>query len=160
MTSLRDLAKNGRLGAVYFTMHAERVKEILGAPCETGGGSNKYKWENIWLYGDVELGFERESRELWHIAIPFYSEGTPTPRSGSISNFDPWIFRQGLLLEEFLSECNAEGIKVKELTKSLSMDEAVKVFLTEGGMHLVFEGSDSTQEYCLGKLVASEIELV
>ena len=63
MIRLQSLAKTGKLGRVSITMHADRVKELLGEPDYTGGGSRNYPWENIWRYGDLELGFDASSRE-------------------------------------------------------------------------------------------------
>ncbi|WP_444943097.1 hypothetical protein ACJJIK_13865 [Microbulbifer sp. ZKSA006] len=155
MISLKDLSEKGMLGEVYITMHSDRVKELIGEPDYTAGGSRKHKWENIWQYGDLELGFDQVTRELCHIAIDFWGEDR-MPEQGEALGFDPWIFKSSLPLNDFLAECRTENIEIIELEEPSS--ENSREFVTEGGMHLIFGETDLGQQEALIKLVVSEYE--
>lgn len=151
MINLKDLVKYGNLGAVYITMHAERVKELMGKPDFTGGGSNKYQWENIWRYGDLELGFEQGSKELFYIAINFWSEHRNVEQGENLK-FDPWVLKGGLGINDFLKSCEKEKIECQELIPPRNVE--CREFITKGGMHLIFENGKNTEG--LTKVLVSE----
>ena len=152
MIRLKSLAKTGKLGSVRITMHANRVQALLGKPDYTGGGSRKYPWENIWRYGDLELGFDASSRELAHIAINFWGE-TKNPEQGEHLSYDPWIVRGALPVEDFIDSCTKEGIAVRELEEP--WNEGAREFVTAGGMHLIFGETDEGNLLGLVKFVVS-----
>jgi len=56
--SLNTLLRTGRLGELRRGMTQEEVRAMLGEPDAVGGGSRKYPYPSIFLYGTVELNFD------------------------------------------------------------------------------------------------------
>lgn len=151
--SLRQLAKNGFFGRVTFGMSEAEVEAELGEADFTGGGSRKYR-DNLWRYGDLELGFIQSEYMLFHIAINFWGEAkTPVPPEKL--DYDPWILRGGLPIEAFISECERQEIEFEELIPPWNDD--CREFITEGGMHFIFQVKSDLDEEVPGltKCVAS-----
>ncbi|MEP1741112.1 MAG: hypothetical protein ABJI60_00250 [Kangiellaceae bacterium] len=141
MHSLKELAKDGMLGKVYITMHAERVAELLGEPDYKGGGSRKHKWENIFRYGSFELGFEIKSRELNYFAINFAQEF----EKAKALEYDLWILSPNLRSSEFESLCKSQEVEFKQFDEP--WNEGCIEYLTEGGMHLCFDENDRLTKF-------------
>ena len=139
MINFKQLAKEGKLGEVYITMHADRVIELFGKPDFTGGASNKHRWDNIWRYGDLELGFEHTNKLLFHFAVNFIGEEIE-PEQGENLKFDSWVIKRGLTPAVFISECKKEGIEIRELNTPWNHD--CIEYVTEGGMTVIFDADD------------------
>jgi len=155
--SLRELAKSGCFGSVSFEMTEAEVEERLGKADVTGGGSSEWR-DNIWRYGDLEFGFVQPEYELFCIGINFWGE-FKIPSQGDELEFDPWIVRGGLPLEEFLSECNLCSIEISE--KRDSLNENCREVITEGGMHAFFVTERELENDFLGltKIVSTKLQI-
>lgn len=56
-------------------MSDSEVRLKFGEPTDTGGGSRKYKWRNIWRYGDnIEVIFSPKEHVVVMILINFYGD--------------------------------------------------------------------------------------
>lgn len=141
MINLKELAKNGTLGEVYITMHADRVVELIGEPDFAGGGSRKQKWDSIYRYGSLELGFEANSKELNYIAINFAQEF----ESPKHFEYDSWVLSSELASGEFITACEFQEIEFKMLDEA--WNEGCKEYLTDGGMHLCFDEEDKLVKF-------------
>lgn len=60
----------------------EQVEKQLGQPDGKGNTSRKYPWPNIYLYGSVEVVFNRKTRRVCHIF--------DDPDKGGTTGLDLW----------------------------------------------------------------------
>lgn len=157
--SLLTLAKSGHFGGAHFGMNQDEVIKLLGKPDYTGGGSRRHA-DNLWKYGDIELGFIVPELTLFHIAITFWGEDR-LPEQGNNLSYDPWIIKGGLDIQTFTKACAEHDIQHKELIPP--WNEGCREFTTlfdnneTGGMHLLFQDEKEYDEQALGlyKFVAT-----
>lgn len=157
--SLLTLAKSGYFGGVRFGMSQEKVREILGNPDDTGGASRRHP-DNLWKYGDIELGFSIPDLQLFHIAINFWGEAIE-PEQGKQLRYDTWVIRGGLDIETFTQACYKHNIQFKELLPP--WNDGCREFTTLfdknniGSMHLIFADKKEYEGQTVGlfKIVAS-----
>ncbi len=152
MYHFKSLAREGELGPIYLTMQSERVLEIIGEPDFRGGQSNRYKWGNVWRYGDLEFVFENDNRCLAHITVNF-SVIDNEMEQGLNFRFDPWIFKSTLTLPLFIEEMKNEKVGVLERKKS--WNEGCIEILTEGEMLLIFGRDNKLCKLCVSEHVDS-----
>ncbi len=107
--SLKDFAATGVFGPVVFGCTRTALEAVLGEPEATGGQSRKHRRPNIWKYGDVEFYFTRPGGELDMIHIDhFFGQGR-VPQGWGRLRIDPWVIREGLARETFLSAVEKAG---------------------------------------------------
>src|SRR5687768_9296894 len=96
--SLREFLDTGAFGPVKLGMSHVQVEDILGPPESTGGTSRRFKTPVIWLYGDIELHFERDNGRLGNLNL-IYLDHFDVPSGGQAIDLDPWIIQGGMSLE-------------------------------------------------------------
>lgn len=108
--NLQELTRRGRLGPIVLGMQDDVVRQALGEPDDIGGISRKYRRGNLWLFGDLELGFEPKLRQLLHLSINFAGGRLDRPTGGPAMELDPWVFHGGLSPDAYTTALNGAGI--------------------------------------------------
>ncbi|MDM8551513.1 hypothetical protein QUF72_15610 [Desulfobacterales bacterium HSG2] len=152
--TLKDLAVKGGFGKAALGMPQNSVRTILGDPDLAGSVSQRYKKPNIWRYGDLELGFSRPDYTLSYFAVNYYWCNYSTPKSGKKLKFDPWILVGKLQPDEFVAAMKRERVENLEVEKPWNED--CREFVTELGMHIIFQMQGEDREHIgLHKFVVS-----
>lgn len=109
-----EFLTHGKIGVIVLGMNANTVKEVLGEPDNVGGESRKYKWPNIWLYGDFQLIFDKVERKLNMIVVEFDCGNEPIS-GGHAFKLTPVFIRKGLSTEDIMTFLSSEGIDFQEV---------------------------------------------
>jgi hypothetical protein len=112
--SLRDFILTGKLGSLCVGMTQENVRSVMGEPHDTESTSRKYKRPIFWVYGDLEIYFNRED---WTVTGLLFNTHTKSPvptLSHKDFPLDPWIFRVGITWEEVKEGLERENISYQE----------------------------------------------
>jgi len=133
--SLKHLLRACELGRVRLGMHEGEVAALLGTPDAVGGTSRKYRKPSLWVYGDVELFFDRQTRRLRLMVINFWEPKIPS--GGEAINLDPWVIRGGLPFSGLTRALDREGIEYRETepvnfgTRQLSVGSRITLIFNE-----------------------------
>jgi hypothetical protein len=106
--SLKEFLRSGQLGRISLGMHEDEVISILGKADAYGGSTRKYPEPSLFVYGDIELFYQYDTRLLTTIVINFW-EPRPPVGVGSIE-LAPWVIKGGLQAEELIAFLQEEGI--------------------------------------------------
>ena len=111
--NLKDFLQTLTLGRIHLGLRENDVSAILGEPDCVGGASRKYRRPSIWKYGDIELFFDYQTRQICLISIYFLEDGYPS--GGAAIQLDPWIIKGGLRPHELIPQLDKEGIDYSEV---------------------------------------------
>jgi hypothetical protein len=106
--SLKEFLRTGQLGRVCLGMHENEVLSILGKADAFGGSTRKYRKPSLFVYGDVELIYQYNTRLLTTIVINLWEPRLPSG-VGRIE-LDAWIIKGGLQAEALIVLLDEEGI--------------------------------------------------
>lgn len=129
--NLKDFPQTLKLGRIYLGLHENDVAAILGEADCLGGTSRKYPRPVILKYGDIELIFDNQMRQVSSILINFWEDGYPS--GGAAIQLDPWIIKGGLLPDELILQLDNEGIDYCEVepinlgTRQLLVNSAITI---------------------------------
>ena len=147
IVSLKEFLRTGDLGPVRLGMREDEVFALFGSPNDKGLTSRRRKKPCLWLYGDIELIFDREAWTLRMVNCEFHEPGPP--RGGPGIELDPWIIVRRLSPVHFQEECRRERIPLLTLD---SVNEGAVEFSVGPGVHLIFapDVGDSDQPGSIG----------
>ena len=143
--SLRHFLRTGELAGIHLGLHEDEVAELLGKPDAVGGTSRKYRKPSLWKYGDIELVFDRQTRELCLIVINFWEPKIPS--GGDAINLNPWIIKGGLRLSQLTSFLADEGIEYCEVQ---SINFGARQLLVGSSITLIFNEDEEEFPEWLG----------
>lgn len=133
--SLKEFLRTGRLGRISLGMHENEVTAIIGKSDSLGVTSRKYPRPSLWVYGDIELIYEYDTRLLTLILINFWE---PKPPSGGTIDLDPWIIKGGLQPDELIPLLEQEGITYCEVKP---LNSETKQLLVSSVITLIFNNN-------------------
>ena len=107
--SVEDFARHGTLGPIGIGVTRARVRELLGPP-PSWSADDPMESASIWKYGDVEIFFESGGGDgkVWLIHIHHWHNTKPWGGGGLA--IDPWVIREGMLLNDLESALRQAAI--------------------------------------------------
>jgi len=151
--NLKEFLQTHKLGEIHLGQREHDVAAILGEPDCVGGTSRKYRRPSIWKYGDIELFFDYQMRQISLISINFWEDRYPS--GGASIQLDPWIIRGGLRPDELILQLNKEGIDFCDVepinpeTRQLLVNSAITMIFNND--HVEYMGNAGLRKLSLNR---------
>ena len=152
--SLLSFLSTGTLGDVKIGSTEMQVRKFLGDPEVKGGGSRKYRKENIWKYGDMEIGFHPKLDELTYIAFIFWNFEEKIIQLNKGLSINSGGIYVGIEFSEFEEILNKNKMQYKKIE---STNEGTYEIIIENNVTAIFNIDKEIYEDEIGlqKLVTS-----